>query len=184
MYPSMFSNTKLPPKCLKWRRRRKNPEHLNIWNLYLLKQPSIAYALCAYVCVSVCAWFVGSCSLYFHESCSIKRTISPTLPVVLQSIPRCSLWAVSLPLGCISSRPGLLAGSSVCFSRCPPPPLSLPARLRGNDSWSDAAADDYDSGARGLLGPSESIQWLFNLLQTTWVVKRWLHLYMVVMYRA
>lgn len=174
--------------------KMKNPptlpksEHLNIWNLYLLKRPSIAHALCAYVCVcvSVCAWFVGSCSLYFHESCSIKRTISLALPVVLQSIPRSSLWAASLPVGCISSQPGP-AGRVLClFFQMPPPspPPSLPARLRGNDSWSDAAAGDYGLGARGLLGPSESIQWLFNLLQTTWVVKRWLHLYMVVMYRT
>lgn len=144
--------------------------------------------VCVCVCVSVCAWFVGSCSLYFHESCSIKRTISPALPVVLQSIPRSCPWAAALPVGCISSRPR--PGGVLClfFQMSPSPPLPtlpLPARLRGNDSWSDAVVDDYyDLGARRLLGPSESIQWLFNLQQTTWVVKRSLHVYMVVMYPA
>lgn len=48
--------------------------------------------------------YVGPCSLYFHEACSIKRTIPLMLSIALQSNRLSWQWAAVLPTGYISSK--------------------------------------------------------------------------------
>lgn len=133
--------------------------------------------LCVYMCgcLYVGFWVVGSCSLYFHEACSIKRTIPP---ILLPSSPvhshgselQYSLLAVYHPF--------LSLGFLFVF------PDALPhlSHWDYKETILRAALDTrlgfFERGGR-WLGFSESIQWLFNLKQRSWVVRRLLHIWLL-----
>lgn len=125
-------------------------------------------------------WVGGSCSLYFHESCRIKRTIPPhapycppvqsTLMAVSCSTP---YWLYIIPtflsLGFLFVFPDALSRLSHWDYK--------ETILRAEQRWTHDLASLKEGGR--WLGCSESIQWLFNLKQRSWVVKRLLHIWLL-----
>lgn len=78
-----------------------------VFSFYLCRCECLQTLIVVRLRLYVGCWVVGSCSLYFHEACSIKRTVSTMLPVALQS--------TLMPVNC----------SSLCWLYIIPPVLSL-----------------------------------------------------------
>lgn len=51
-----------------------------VWRVCVSECLHTPLCVCMYGCLYVGSWVIGSCSLYFHEACSIKRTIPPHAP--------------------------------------------------------------------------------------------------------
>lgn len=127
-------------------------------------------------------WVVGSCSLYFHESCSIKRTIPPSvLPIALQSNPLSMAVNCGTPYWLYIIPTFLSLGFLFVFPDALPCPSLRDYKeviLRGRAAL-DTRLGFFKRGVGGWLGFSESIQWLFNLKRRSWVVGRLLHIWLL-----
>ncbi len=136
-------------------------------SLYVVCYVRCLHCVCICRCMYVGLWVVGSCSLYFHESCSIKQTtplVAPCYPAVQSTLMAVScstphrLYIIPtfLSLGFLFVFPDALSRLSLGDYK--------ETILRAEQRWTHDLASLKEGGGR-WLGFSESIQWLFNLKQ-------------------
>lgn len=123
----------------------------------------------------VCVFALGCWSLYFYESCSIKQTIPSrptahsTLTSAICSTPR---WPYITPaclwvLFAFPDAPLLLVSPGECAETIP----------GAGQHWTRHQASLTGGGGDGGVIP-KSIQWLYNLKQRCWVLRRLLHVWL------